>query len=139
MEKKLFNQLAAGVREMKAVMRGEQKPARATRVESRPPAVIRHNMKLLQKEFAQLLGISEQTLQNWKQGHRHPTGPAEVLLKIAAKHPDIIPKAVNERVLFSPAKASQRWKFAAFAIQRFTARPLFSLNNKNYIALIAIV
>ncbi|MBA4147844.1 MAG: hypothetical protein H0X66_06980 [Verrucomicrobia bacterium] len=30
------------------------------------------------------------TLQNWEQGRRKPTGPAKVLLKIAAKHPEVL-------------------------------------------------
>lgn len=45
---------------------------------------------LSQVKFAQLLGISEDTLQNWEQGRRKPAGPAKVLLKIAAEHPKIV-------------------------------------------------
>jgi len=45
---------------------------------------------LPQFKFAWLLGISEDTLQNWEQGRRKPAGPAKVLLKIAAKHPKIV-------------------------------------------------
>ena len=37
-----------------------------------------------------LLGISEDTLQNWEQNRRQPAGPANVLLKIVAKHPKIV-------------------------------------------------
>jgi putative transcriptional regulator len=29
-------------------------------------------------------------LQNWEQGRRTPTGPAKVLLKIAARHPEVL-------------------------------------------------
>ncbi|MSU61589.1 MAG: helix-turn-helix domain-containing protein [Pedosphaera sp.] len=47
-----------------------------------------------QTKFARLLGISEDTLQNWEQGRRNPTGPAKVLLKIAAKHPKIVLETV---------------------------------------------
>ena len=39
---------------------------------------------------AKLLGISEDTLQNWEPGRRKSAGPAKVLLKIAAKHPKIV-------------------------------------------------
>ena len=45
---------------------------------------------LSQHKFALLLGISENTLQNWEQGRRHPVGPAKVLLKVAARHPQAI-------------------------------------------------
>jgi putative transcriptional regulator len=30
------------------------------------------------------------TLQNWEQGRRQPTGPAKVLLKIATRHPKVL-------------------------------------------------
>ena len=33
---------------------------------------------------------SADTLQNWEQGRRLPTGPAKVLLKIATKHPKVL-------------------------------------------------
>jgi putative transcriptional regulator len=36
------------------------------------------------------LGISADTLQNWEQGRRQPTGPAKVLLKIATLHPKVL-------------------------------------------------
>jgi putative transcriptional regulator len=37
-----------------------------------------------------VLGISADTLQNWEQGRRSPTGPAKVLLKIATRHPEVL-------------------------------------------------
>lgn len=51
---------------------------------------VRNKLGLPQTKFAKLLGISEDTLQNWEQGRRKPAGPAKVLLKIAAKHPKIV-------------------------------------------------
>jgi putative transcriptional regulator len=50
---------------------------------------VRRN-RLSQSKFAALLGISQDTLQNWEQGGREPTGPAKVLLKIASKHPHVL-------------------------------------------------
>jgi putative transcriptional regulator len=50
----------------------------------------RGKLGLSQSKFASLLGISEDTLQNWEQGRREPTGPAKVLLKIASKHPRVL-------------------------------------------------
>ena len=52
-------------------------------------ATIRHSYKLSQKYFAILLGISVRTLQNWEIGHRVPSGPANALLDIAAKDPEV--------------------------------------------------
>ena len=51
---------------------------------------VRAKLGLSQSKFAAVLGISPDTLQNWDQGRRTPTGPAKVLLKIAARHPEIL-------------------------------------------------
>jgi len=37
--------------------------------------------------FAELLGVSVRTLQEWEQGRRAPSGAARTLLMIAAKNP----------------------------------------------------
>ena len=51
---------------------------------------VRGKPGLSQSKFAAILGISADTLQNWEQGRRTPTGPAKVLLRIAAKHPEVL-------------------------------------------------
>ncbi len=53
------------------------------------PAVakIRQKTGLSQARFAQLLGVSVRTLQDWEQGRRAPSGAARTLLMIAAKNP----------------------------------------------------
>lgn len=45
---------------------------------------------LSQIQFAKALHISPRTLQQWEQGRRHPSGAAETLLKIVAKHPEVL-------------------------------------------------
>jgi len=57
-------------------------------------AGVRAKLGLSQQRFADLLGISRRTLENWEQGHREPTGAAKVLLRIAAKHPRTVLAAV---------------------------------------------
>jgi putative transcriptional regulator len=42
---------------------------------------------LSQARFAELLGVSVRTLQDWEQGRRAPSGAARTLLTIAAKNP----------------------------------------------------
>ncbi|HAT11760.1 MAG TPA: transcriptional regulator [Planctomycetes bacterium] len=54
---------------------------------------------LSQSRFAQALGISIDTLQNWEQNRRQPDGPAKALLRLLARHPrllthDLLPMAV---------------------------------------------
>jgi len=73
-------EILEGIREIK---RGEH-----GRVVNVPPvAAIRESTGLSQSRFAQLLGVSVRTLQEWEQGRRSPSGAARRLLMIAAKSP----------------------------------------------------
>jgi putative transcriptional regulator len=90
-KKELFAELLQSVNEAAAIERGEAKPSRKFEVKTANDVVrVRNKLGLPQTKFARLLGISEDTLQNWEQGRRKPAGPAKVLLKIAAKHPRIV-------------------------------------------------
>ena len=91
MKRDLFNELLQSVKEAAAIERGDAKPSRRFTVNTANDVVrLRNKLGLPQTKFARLLGISEDTLQNWEQGRRKPAGPAKVLLKIAAKHPKIV-------------------------------------------------
>ena len=58
-------------------------------------SALRHFVGLTQVRFAQAIGISVHTLRNWEQERRHPEGPAIALLRIAARHPQIIRENVG--------------------------------------------
>jgi putative transcriptional regulator len=73
-------EILEGIRELK---RGEH--GRVLNVPS--VATIRENTGLSQSRFAELLGVSVRTLQEWEQGRRVPSGAARTLLIIAAKNP----------------------------------------------------
>lgn len=45
---------------------------------------------LSQAAFAKLLGVSVRTLQEWEQGRKVPSGAAATLLKVAARHPEVL-------------------------------------------------
>jgi putative transcriptional regulator len=45
---------------------------------------------LSQADFAQALGVSKRTLENWEQGRAEPTGAARRLLKLAAHFPETL-------------------------------------------------
>lgn len=67
MKKKEFTQLLKGVRELGAALRGDKKViTRTDHIDPDSVAVVRGRMKLSQGEFARMLGISVDTLQNWK-------------------------------------------------------------------------
>lgn len=95
MKKELFDELLQSVKEAAAIERGEAKPSRKFEVKTANDVLrVRNKLGVSQTRFARLLGISENTLQNWEQGRRKPTGPAKVLLKVAARHPKIILETV---------------------------------------------
>jgi len=64
--------------------------ARVTTVNLPSAVEARAKTGLSQQDFANLLGISARTLQDWEQGRREPTGAAKTLLRVAASHPKIL-------------------------------------------------
>ena len=91
MKKELFEELLESVKQAKAIEKGELDPARVFRINPRTDILrVRAKLGLSQSKFATILGISADTLQNWEQGRRAPTGPAKVLLKIVARHPEVL-------------------------------------------------
>ncbi len=91
MKKEHFDELLQSVKEATAIERGQAKPSRIFQVKTANDVVrVRSKLGLSQHKFARLLGISENTLQNWEQGRRKPAGPAKVLLKVALRHPQAI-------------------------------------------------
>lgn len=53
---------------------------------------IRKKTGLSQARFAELLGVSVRTLQDWEQGRRAPSGAARTLLLIAERDPEALSK-----------------------------------------------
>ena len=95
MKKELFAELLESVKQAKAIEKGGLKPARTFHINPEKDIVkVRGKLGLSQSRFAAVLGISTDTLQNWEQGRRSPTGPAKVLLKIAARHPEVLLETV---------------------------------------------
>ena len=49
---------------------------------------VRRRMGLSQAELARRIDVSPETIRNWEQGKRHPTGAARALLRILDKAPE---------------------------------------------------
>jgi len=45
---------------------------------------------MTQAAFANIMGVSKRTLQEWEQGRRKPSGAAHTLLKIASTRPEVL-------------------------------------------------
>jgi putative transcriptional regulator len=88
-ERDIGQEILEGIREIKEHKAG-RKTLRTHRLEGpASPQDIRAKLKLSQAAFARLLGVSLRTVQDWEQGRRKPSGPAEALLRIADQHPEI--------------------------------------------------
>ena len=96
MNNQTFNQLLLSTKEAGLIKQGKKKPSRVFEWNDVDIKAIRERFSISQLAFATLIGVSTRTLQNWEQGRRHPMGPARALLKIAAKHPKLVMKALHE-------------------------------------------
>jgi len=90
MKNELFKELLESVKQGSAIIKGTVKPLRTFEFPESEVRKIREQYGLSQDKFATLMGISVATLRNWEQGRRKPGGPARVLLRVAATHPDAL-------------------------------------------------
>ena len=90
-QRNLGAELLQSVREMKA---GKGQVVAQVAV----PAVTQARMKsgLSQTQFAQLLGVSVRTLQDWEQGRRQPSGAARTLITIAEHRPKVLQEVFKD-------------------------------------------
>ena len=95
MKSKMFKELLGSVREGGAILRGQRMASRRFVVEAARVRAIRERTSLSQTEFADLIGVSVKTLQNWEQDRRQPTGPAAALLRIIAQEPRLAVRAIH--------------------------------------------
>ncbi|MGH8135471.1 MAG: helix-turn-helix domain-containing protein [Steroidobacteraceae bacterium] len=84
-KRNLGEELLQAIRDVKAGRYGAK-----YRVEANDIVAARLRTGLSQGQFAAALNISPRTLQQWEQGRRQPSGAAETLLKIVARHPEVL-------------------------------------------------
>jgi putative transcriptional regulator len=96
MKKHLFDDLVESIRQAGEIHRGETKPSREFVFRPEDVRTIRNKLHKSQAEFARMIGVSLDTLQNWEQGRRQPVGPARALLVVAARAPRAVEKALSK-------------------------------------------
>jgi putative transcriptional regulator len=95
MNDETFDELIASVKEAGKILRGEVAASRVFETPEPDVKAIREGIGFSQSKFAHLIGVNIRTLQNWEQGHRHPTGPAKVLLKLVQADPKSVIKNLH--------------------------------------------
>lgn len=95
MKKKDFKDLLTSIDQARKIHNGKLKPGRVFRFNPVAVANIRKRLHVSQAEFAYMIGVNIDTLQNWEQGRRRPEGPALALLKVADFNPEAVIKALH--------------------------------------------
>ena len=95
MKNEHFNELIASIKEAGKINRGETEASRIHEFPEPDIKAIREGIGYSQSKFAALIGVNIRTLQNWEQGHRHPTGPAKVLLRLVQADPTLVVKNLH--------------------------------------------
>lgn len=90
-----FKDLLKSIDQARKIHAGKMKPARVSKFHPVIVTNIRRKLHISQAEFAHIIGVSVDTLQNWEQGRRVPEGPALALLKVAETNPEAIIKALH--------------------------------------------
>jgi putative transcriptional regulator len=86
-ERNIGMEILEGIREIKDYKAVEKALQTYELKHPSPPQKIRAELQLSQAAFARLMGVSLRTVQDWEQGRRKPSSPAEALLRIAEQHP----------------------------------------------------
>ena len=90
-KRKVFDEIREGLEAIR------DNPDALRRHELTAPDVkaIRQAFGLSQSQMAVFLDVSKRTLQNWEQGRRGPTGPAQTLLRVMQKEPEAVKRALH--------------------------------------------
>jgi len=95
MKNKAFKDLLKSIDQARKIHNGKLSPGRVFKFNPVAVANIRKRLHVSQAEFAYMIGVSIDTLQNWEQGRRRPEGPALALLKVAEFSPETVMKALH--------------------------------------------
>lgn len=83
-----------GARQALAYARGDRAGFVAHVPEEVDVKAIRRRLKLSQRQFAEAFGFRLDALQNWEQGRRRPDGAARAFLRVIAREPEAVRRAL---------------------------------------------
>lgn len=92
MNDSIFDELYTSLKQAEAIAKGELVPANVTRYEIADVKAIRAQLDVSQKELAQAMDVSVDTVKSWEQGRRNPTGLASKVLLLMAREPEMYVK-----------------------------------------------
>ena len=87
MKDQMFNDLLKSMQEADQIIKGAKQPSRYFEIAAPDIKEIRSNLGVSQQDFAFMIGVPIDTLQNWEQDRRHPQGPALALLTMFKNNP----------------------------------------------------
>jgi putative transcriptional regulator len=91
-----YENLLASIREAGETKAGRRRLSRALPITPVDIKKVRARLRVSQREFALLIGVSARTLQNWEQGRRQPEGPAKALLRVVVRDPEAVLAALHQ-------------------------------------------
>ena len=92
-----FSGMMAGLEEALAFEKGTAKEATIARKSSLPSvdcAELRKSLRLTQKQFAHILGVSPRTVEAWESGRSTPSPTAKNLLFLIDKNPLLVSELI---------------------------------------------
>jgi putative transcriptional regulator len=92
MSDSIFDELYASMKQSELIVKGQMTAARVTRYDIADVKLIRSQLDVSQKELANAMDVSIDTVKSWEQGRRNPTGLASKVLNLLAKEPDLYTK-----------------------------------------------
>ena len=90
-----FEELVGSIKQAGKIKKGLIQPGRVFQFAPIDIKGIRKHLDVSQREFAAMIGVSIDTLQNWEQGRREPDGPAKALLRVADRNPRAVLEALH--------------------------------------------
>ena len=95
MNNELFDKLVLSIKQAGEIRKENAKPSRIFEYPPLEVGQIRNNLSVSQDIFAEMIGVSLSTVQDWEQGKQQPRGAARTLLKVVDREPELVVAALQ--------------------------------------------